>query len=125
MTTLPLSLDAGAVALRDALDERRFGGKAAALAVALRAGLPVPDGVALGLVDGALVESGPTATAVAGRVAGRLLAAGGELLTVVLGADAPDGLAADLQRHVGVAFPAVEVQVLPGGQPGVVALGAE
>lgn len=33
--------------LADAVDERRFGGKAAGLARALRAGLPVPPGVAL------------------------------------------------------------------------------
>jgi pyruvate,water dikinase len=35
------------VALRDAVDEQQFGGKAAQLAVALQAGLPAPDGVAL------------------------------------------------------------------------------
>lgn len=34
-------------ALTEAVDEQRFGGKAAALAQARRAGLPVPDGVAL------------------------------------------------------------------------------
>lgn len=84
-----------------------------------------PDGDLLGLVDGAVVLTGATAAEVAGRVAGRLLAAGGELLTLVLGAAAPDDLAAGLERHVGEAFPAVEVQVLPGGQPDVLALGVE
>lgn len=51
-------LRAGAVPLRDAVDPEAFGGKAAALAVALRAGLPVPDGVALaaGLVTAVLAD---------------------------------------------------------------------
>lgn len=37
----------GALPLRDAIDARLVGGKAASLARALRAGLPVPDGIAL------------------------------------------------------------------------------
>jgi pyruvate,water dikinase len=37
----------GAIPLVDALDESRFGGKAVQLGSALRAGLPVPEGVAL------------------------------------------------------------------------------
>jgi pyruvate,water dikinase len=41
------ALDAGAVPLVHALEESRFGGKAVQLGSALRAGLPVPDGVAL------------------------------------------------------------------------------
>ena len=36
-----------AVLLADARDERTFGGKAVQLGAAIRAGLPVPDGVAL------------------------------------------------------------------------------
>ena len=43
----------------------------------------------------------------------------------VADADAPEGLVGDLERHVREAFPAVEVQVLPGGQPDVLALGVE
>ncbi|CAA9337241.1 MAG: Dihydroxyacetone kinase-like protein, phosphatase domain / Dihydroxyacetone kinase-like protein, kinase domain, partial [uncultured Friedmanniella sp.] len=83
-------------------------------------------GDVLGVVDGDFVEIGDDVTAVATRVAGRLLASGGELLTVVLGADAPGGLAAALtawvRRHPG----AVEVQVLDGCQPRYpVLLGAE
>jgi dihydroxyacetone kinase-like predicted kinase len=84
-----------------------------------------PDGDLLGMVDGAVVLTGATPAEAAGRVASRLLAAGGELLTLVVGADAPEDLVAELERHVGAAFPAVEVQVLPGGQPDVLALGVE
>jgi uncharacterized protein len=59
-------------------------------------------------------------------VADRLLAAGGELLTVVLGAEAPGGLAEELSRQIRQRHPAVEVQVLDGGQPeALVLLGLE
>lgn len=54
----------GAVALRAAVDPHVFGGKAAALALAVRAGLPVPAGVALSadLVAGLLADdrTGPS-----------------------------------------------------------------
>jgi pyruvate,water dikinase len=43
--------------LRDALDASRFGGKAAQLAEALRAGLPVPDGFAIAWQDVAAVAA--------------------------------------------------------------------
>jgi pyruvate,water dikinase len=62
---------ATAVPLRDAVDSAVFGGKAAALAVALRAGLPVPAGLALpaglvaAVVDGDLTARQAVAAAVA------------------------------------------------------------
>jgi dihydroxyacetone kinase-like predicted kinase len=62
----------------------------------------------------------------AARVADRLLAGGGELLTVVLGAEAPAGLGDALTAHVAERHPEVEVQVLDGGQPdALVLLGSE
>ena len=83
-------------------------------------------GDVLGIVDGDFVEIGRDVTAVAAAVAARLLAAGGELLTVVLGADVPDDLAAALTERVRRHPGAVEVQVLHGGQPRYpVLLGAE
>jgi pyruvate,water dikinase len=51
------SLPAAAVRLADARDERELGGKAVQLGKALRAGLPVPDGVAL---TASLVETAGT-----------------------------------------------------------------
>ena len=47
----------------------------------------------------------------------RLLSAGGELVTLIVGADGPDGLAETLSAHVAASWPFVEVQVYPGGQP--------
>ena len=83
-------------------------------------------GDVLGVVDGDFVEIGDDVTAVATRVAARLLAPGGELLTVVLGAEAPAGLAEALTTWARRLPGAVEVQVLDGGQPRYpVLLGAE
>ena len=42
---------------------------------------------------------------------------GGELVTLLSGADAPDGLAEAVREHVGRRWPFVEVQAYPGGQP--------
>jgi DAK2 domain fusion protein YloV len=47
----------------------------------------------------------------------RLLAGGGELVTLMVGADAPDDLADALRTHLTGAWPFVEVQVYDGGQP--------
>jgi len=47
----------------------------------------------------------------------RLLATGGELVTLVTGADTPDRLGDRLREHVAGRWPFVEVQVLHGGQP--------
>jgi DAK2 domain fusion protein YloV len=47
----------------------------------------------------------------------RLLATGGELVTLVVGADAPGDLGGLLRAYIGRRWPFVEVQVLHGGQP--------
>ncbi|MEZ7238262.1 DAK2 domain-containing protein [Rhodococcus sp. GXMU-t2271] len=46
----------------------------------------------------------------------KVLAAGGELVTMLVGLDAPDGLAEQLTRHVNDRHPEVEVLVYHGGQ---------
>ena len=74
-------------------------------------------GAVLGAVEGDVVEVGGEVEEVAWRVVERLLAAGGELLTLVTGAAAPAGLAAELCRRVKDRAPGVEVQVIDGGQP--------
>jgi uncharacterized protein len=55
----------------------------------------------------------------------RLLAAGGELVTLVCGADCPPGLGERLADRVRRAYPAVEVACHAGGQPGVLMVGVE
>ncbi|HKT02963.1 MAG TPA: Dak phosphatase, partial [Rugosimonospora sp.] len=47
----------------------------------------------------------------------RMLAGGGELVTLLVGAQAPADLAPGLTEHLTRQWPFVEVQVFPGGQP--------
>jgi DAK2 domain fusion protein YloV len=47
----------------------------------------------------------------------RMLAGGGELVTLLVGEQAPEGLAETLAEHLGRVWPFVEVQVFEGGQP--------
>lgn len=46
----------------------------------------------------------------------RMLGLGGELVTMLMGADAPQGLSEELTEHIAGSFPGVEVVVYPGGQ---------
>jgi dihydroxyacetone kinase-like predicted kinase len=54
---------------------------------------------------------------VAIEVLDRLLVNGGELVTLMLGADAPEQLVDVMNRHVRQTHPEVDVEVLVGGQP--------
>jgi hypothetical protein len=49
-------------------------------------------------------------------VVDRLLASGGELLTLVTGADAPPEVADAVVAHAKQSHPEIEVQVIDGGQ---------
>lgn len=86
-----------------------------------RTGRSFPGDV-LGVVEGDVVEVGASVVEVAWRVVERLLAAGGELLTVVLGADATLELADELTSRTRERAAGVQVQVIDGGQPGSVVL---
>ncbi|HVF06299.1 MAG TPA: DAK2 domain-containing protein [Frankiaceae bacterium] len=74
-------------------------------------------GDVLGLVDGDVAVIGNDLAAVAWDVIERMLAAGGELVTVVTGAGAPAGLGDVLAGRVAAAYPLVEAEVHRGGQP--------
>ncbi|MFF6974001.1 DAK2 domain-containing protein [Streptomyces tsukubensis] len=74
-------------------------------------------GDVLGLIDGDVAVIGTDLTATAVAVLDRMLAAGGELVTLVLSADLPDGpgTAARLERHVRDAHLAVDTVVYESG----------
>ncbi|MGW0182091.1 DAK2 domain-containing protein [Nocardia sp. NPDC003345] len=56
----------------------------------------------------------------------RMLGLGGELVTLLVGAEAPAGLADGLAHHIGAEFPGVEVTVYSGGQRGdLIQIGVE
>ena len=82
------------------------------------AGLP-PPGDVLGLIDGDVAVIGADlAGDRAARSLDRMLSAGGELVTLLAGADAPEGLAGAVQDHLAGTRPDVEVVVYDGGQGG-------
>ncbi len=74
-------------------------------------------GDVLGLIDGEVVELGATVSGVAMAVIDRLLGVGGELITVLAGADADPADVGALQAHIGAVAPLVDVSVFDGGQP--------
>jgi hypothetical protein len=79
-------------------------------------------GDVLALVEGevVLVTPGPVTEALvpaAQELLDRMLSSGGELVTLVLGTAAPDGLGEALTRHVTAVWPLVDVQTFTGGQP--------
>ncbi len=71
----------------------------------------------LGLVDGEVHVIGRDVAEVSRRLLDRMLGGGGELVTLVLGADAPPGFEEDLRGHVHRTWPFSEVQCYAGGQP--------
>ncbi|MEV0086293.1 DAK2 domain-containing protein [Saccharopolyspora sp. NPDC050642] len=72
-------------------------------------------GDVLGLIDGEVVLIGDDVPAAARDLATRMLATGGELLTALVRADAPDGLPDALAGHLRHAHPEVEFAHYPGG----------
>ncbi|RLL69059.1 DAK2 domain-containing protein [Streptomyces sp. Z26] len=83
-------------------------------------------GDVLGLVEGDVAVIGDDVSRTAADVLERMLAAGGELVTLVLGADAPDGLAEGLRERVRSGHLAVDTVVYEGHQrPGRLLIGVE
>ncbi|MEU5433091.1 DAK2 domain-containing protein [Streptomyces sp. NPDC020719] len=72
----------------------------------------------LGLIDGDVAVIGQDLAATAAAVLDRMLAAGGELVTLVLAADTPPDLAPGLQAHVRETHLAVDTMVYEGGHQG-------
>jgi dihydroxyacetone kinase-like predicted kinase len=95
----------------------RHGAVAVASRQALTSAGPCEPGDVLGAVSGDVVLVGRDLEDVALTVVERLLAGGGELVTLVTGADAPPGLADRLSARVRADRRDVEVTVVDGGQP--------
>lgn len=75
-------------------------------------------GDGLGLAGHDVVVIEPDVGAAGRTLLDRLLAFGGELVTLLMGAAAPDGLGDELAAHIAQNFPGVEVIVYSGGQQG-------
>ncbi|MEU1666674.1 DAK2 domain-containing protein [Streptomyces sparsogenes] len=113
------SFDEDVVAMTSAAGATRY----AELAVAERQAWTMAGvcqaGDMLGLIDGDVAVIGDGLAGTAQTVLDRMLAAGGELVTLVLGADVPGDVAERLERHVREGHFAVDTVVYHGGQPGV------
>lgn len=95
----------------------RHGAVAVASKQALTSAGPCEAGDVLGAVAGDVVIVGSDLEDVAVEVVVRLLSSGGELVTVIAGADAPEGLAEALGARIERGHRDVEVSVIDGGQP--------
>ncbi|WP_067888515.1 DAK2 domain-containing protein [Nocardia vaccinii] len=115
--------DAGRIAVDDAfaMSEAAAGTRWGALRVARERALTIVGtcarGDGLGLVGNDVVVIDADARAAARTLLDRMLGLGGELVTLLLGADAPDELGRHLAEHITATFPGVEVVAYVGGQP--------
>lgn len=73
----------------------------------------------LGLIDGDVAVIGADLAETAVTVLDRMLAAGGEMVTLVLGSGIPEDLGERLERHVREGHLAVDTVLYWGGQPSV------
>ncbi|WP_053747969.1 DAK2 domain-containing protein [Streptomyces sp. MMG1533] len=79
-------------------------------------------GDVLGLIEGDVAVIGADVTVTAETVLDRMLAAGGELVTLVLGDEAPEFVADHLEARVRESYLAVDTVVYRGGRQGAVLL---
>ncbi|WP_428935455.1 DAK2 domain-containing protein [Streptomyces sp. ACT015] len=76
----------------------------------------------LGLIDGDVAVIGADVTVTAAAVLDRMLSAGGELVTLVLGDEAPGAIAEHLEARVRESYLAVDTMVYRGGRQGALLL---
>ncbi len=104
------------VAMSSAAGHTRHGAVTVAEGAAMTMAGPCRAGDVLGIVMGDFVEIGDSVADVASAVVERLLSPGGELLTLVAGADVPGGLPEKLADRVRAQWSDVDVEVVAGGQ---------
>jgi dihydroxyacetone kinase-like predicted kinase len=107
---------ANVLAMQAAASATRHGAVTIANRAALTSGGPCEAGDVLGVVDGDVVIVGSDELTVAREVVHRLLASGGELVTVVAGLDAPPGLLEAVTQEARTAHHGIEVSLIDGGQ---------
>ncbi|MFF3865386.1 DAK2 domain-containing protein [Micromonospora sp. NPDC001898] len=105
------------IAMAEAAGACRYAEVCWASREALTVAGPCRPGDVLALVEGEVHLIGVDLADTCAAVVDRMLGGGGELVTLLSGADAPDGLAEAVREHVARRWPFVEVQAYPGGQP--------
>jgi DAK2 domain fusion protein YloV len=107
---------ANVLAMQAAASATRHGAVTVATRAALTSGGPCQAGDVLGVVDGDVVIVGSDQLQVARDVVRRLLGSGGELVTIVAGVDAPDGLLEAVTAEAKRTHHGIEVSLIDGGQ---------
>ncbi|SCG57638.1 DAK2 domain-containing protein [Micromonospora halophytica] len=105
------------IAMAEASGACRYAEVCRASREALTVAGPCRPGDVLALVEGEVHLIGADLVDTCVAVVDRMLGGGGELVTLLTGEDAPDGLAEAVRAHVARRWPFVEVQAYPGGQP--------
>ncbi|MEV4722152.1 DAK2 domain-containing protein [Micromonospora humida] len=105
------------IAMAEAAGACRYAEVCHASREALTVAGPCRPGDVLALVEGEVHLIGSDLVDTCAAVVDRMLGGGGELVTLLTGADAPAGLAEAVREHVTRRWPFVEVQAYPGGQP--------
>jgi uncharacterized protein len=105
------------VAMTTAAGHTRHGAVTVAVREAVTSAGVCQPGDVLGVVEGDFVVIGDDVRAVAVGVVERMLAAGGELVTVVAGSESDRALADTVTDAVRRSHPGVDTVVYVGGQP--------
>ncbi len=108
--------DDDVVSMTAAARATRYGGVTTAVREALTTAGVCHPGDQLGVVSGDVAVIGSDLSQVASEVLDRLLSGGGELVTIVTGADAPPGLVDHVLDHLRTAHPESDTAVYTGGQ---------
>jgi hypothetical protein len=111
------TFDADVVAMTTAAGHTRHGAVTVAIREAVTSAGVCQPGDVLGVVEGDFVVIGDDVRAVAVGVVERMLAAGGELVTVVAGSESDRALADTVTDAVRRSHPGVDTVVYVGGQP--------
>jgi dihydroxyacetone kinase-like predicted kinase len=104
------------IAMSGASGATRHGGVTVAARASLTSAGQCQPGDILGAIDGDVVVVGHDQGVVGADVVARLLAGGGELLTVVTGAGVEPGLPALVAQSARTSHPDLEVSIIDGGQ---------
>ena len=105
------------IAMAEAVGACRYAEVTIAVRAALTMAGRAEPGDVLALVEGEVNLIGPDLVEVCRTVLDRMLGGGGELVTLLVGEDAPPDLGEELTAHIAAAWPFAEVQVYQGGQP--------
>lgn len=110
------SFDDDLVAMTSAAGHTRYATLAFAKSSKSTSQIEYQAGDAIGIIDGEIKVAGADLAEVAQNVLRRMLAGGGELLTLLTGADSGDGLANELATAAKAIDPELEVVIHDGGQ---------